>query len=42
MGLLGVRRLAELTPQHVCKAEPVAPPHEMSAFAHIPGGRITA
>ncbi len=42
MGLLGVRSLAELTPQHVCKAEPVAPPHEMSAFAHIPGGRITA
>lgn len=41
MGLLGVRSLAELTPAHVCKAEPVAPAHEMSAFPHIPGGRIT-
>lgn len=42
MGLLGARNLAELTPKHVCRAEPVAAPHEMSAFAHIPGGRITA
>ena len=40
MGLLGVRSLAELTPAHVCKAEPVAPAHEMSAFPHIPGGRV--
>jgi len=41
MGLLGVRSLAELNPKHVCKAAPVAPAHEMSAFPHIPGGRIT-
>ena len=41
MGQLGVRSLAELTPKHVCKAAPVAPAHEMSAFPHIPGGRIT-
>lgn len=40
MGLLGVRNLAELTPRHVCKAEPVTEPHEMSAFVHIPGGRL--
>lgn len=40
MGLLGVRNLAELTPRHVCKAEPVTVPHEMSAFVHIPGGRL--
>ena len=40
MGLLGVRSLAEIAPAHICKAEPVGPAHEMSAFPHIPGGRI--
>jgi glycolate oxidase len=40
MGLLGVRSLADLTPAHVCKGEPVTLPHEMSAFPSIPGGRI--
>jgi glycolate oxidase len=40
MGLLGVRNLDELSPKHLCGAEPVAAPHEMSAFAHMPGGRL--
>lgn len=40
MGLLGVRSLAELTLEHVCRAKPVAPAHEMSAFVHMPGGRL--
>jgi glycolate oxidase len=40
MGLLGVTRLDQLGPAHVCKAEPVTPAHEMSAFVHMPGGRL--
>ncbi|WP_342643333.1 alpha-hydroxy acid oxidase [Rhodoligotrophos ferricapiens] len=32
MGLLGVNRLSELTPDFVQKAEPVAAPHPLSAF----------
>ena len=40
MGLLGVTRLDQLSPAHVCKAEPVTPAHEMSAFVHMPGGRL--
>lgn len=35
LGLLGVTRLADLTPGHVCKAEPVYPPHVHSAFPLI-------
>lgn len=41
MALVGVTRVNDLSPAHVCKAEPVSPPHEMSAFVNIPGGRVT-
>ncbi len=40
MGLLGVTRLDQLTPKYVCRAEPVTPPHEMSMWVNMPGGRI--
>jgi glycolate oxidase len=40
MGLTGVTSLSELTPNHVCKADPVTPPHEMSSWVNMPGGRI--
>ena len=40
MGLLGVTRLGELNPSYLCAAEPVALPHEMSAFANLPDGRL--
>jgi isopentenyl diphosphate isomerase/L-lactate dehydrogenase-like FMN-dependent dehydrogenase len=40
MGLLGVTKVGELNPTYVCPSEPVALPHEMSAFPHIPGGRL--
>ncbi len=41
MALLGVTRIDQLSPAYVCKSYPVTLPHEMSAFAHIPGGRLT-
>lgn len=40
MGLLGVTRVDQLNPSYVCKAPPAALPHEMSAFPHMPGGRL--
>jgi len=40
MGLLGVTAVGELNRTYVCPAEPVALPHEMSAFPHMPGGRL--
>lgn len=40
MGLLGVTRIDQLTPSYVCRAEPVAPAHEMSAWTNMPGGRL--
>jgi len=40
MGLLGVTRLEQLSPRYVCAAEPVTPPHEMSMWVNMPGGRI--
>lgn len=40
MGLLGVTSIGQLTPAHVCKAEAVTAPHEMSAWVNMPGGRI--
>jgi isopentenyl diphosphate isomerase/L-lactate dehydrogenase-like FMN-dependent dehydrogenase len=40
MGLLGVSCIDQLTPNYVCKAEPVTPAHEMSAWINMPGGRI--
>lgn len=41
LALLGITRLDQLRPTHVVKAEPVVWPHEMSAYADIPGGRLT-
>ncbi|OGQ78778.1 MAG: hypothetical protein A3F90_15080 [Deltaproteobacteria bacterium RIFCSPLOWO2_12_FULL_60_19] len=40
MGLLGATRIDQLKPAYVCKSQPVAAAHEMSAFPHMPGGRI--
>jgi glycolate oxidase len=40
MGLLGVTRVGELAPAYVCPGAPVAFAHEMSAFPHLPGGRL--
>jgi isopentenyl diphosphate isomerase/L-lactate dehydrogenase-like FMN-dependent dehydrogenase len=40
MGLLGVIRLDQLTPNYLCKVQPMGPTHEMSAFPHMPGGRL--
>jgi len=41
MGLLGVTRVDQLQPEYVCKTQPLEPTHEMSAFPHMPGGRLT-
>jgi glycolate oxidase len=35
LGLLGATNFSELTPRHVCKAEPVYAPHVLSAFPLI-------
>ncbi len=40
MGLLGVNRIDQLKPAYLCKTQPLAPAHEMSAFPHMPGGRL--
>ncbi|MGE5304878.1 MAG: alpha-hydroxy acid oxidase [Alphaproteobacteria bacterium] len=40
MGLLGVSRVDQLKPEHLCKTQPIGPTHEMSAFPHMPGGRL--
>src|SRR5437773_210331 len=40
MGLLGITRLDQLTPNYLCKVQPMGPTHEMSAFPHMPGGRL--
>jgi glycolate oxidase len=40
MGLLGVTRLDELNEKYLCKVQPLTPPHEMSAFPHMPGGQL--
>src|SRR5918992_1065873 len=36
MALLGVTRIEQLKPVHLCKTQPTALSHEMSAFAHMP------
>ncbi len=36
MALLGVTRIDQLKPEYLCKSQPIAPSHEMSAFAHMP------
>ena len=40
MGLLGVTRVGQISSAHVCKVQPPTPPHEMSTFVNMPGGRI--
>ncbi len=40
MALLGVTRVDQLAPSYVCPGAPVAFAHEMSAFPHLPGGRL--
>lgn len=40
MALAGLPSLGHLTPSFVCKADPVTPPHEMSAWVNMPVGRI--
>jgi isopentenyl diphosphate isomerase/L-lactate dehydrogenase-like FMN-dependent dehydrogenase len=40
MGLTGVTRIDQVTPKHVCKAEAVTPPHEMSGWVNMRVGRI--
>jgi glycolate oxidase len=40
MGLLGVTSVAQLSEKYVRRAEPVVPPHEMSAWTNMPGYRI--
>jgi glycolate oxidase len=40
MGLLGVTSLDQLAPAHLCKADVVTMPHEMSAWVNMPQGRI--
>jgi glycolate oxidase len=40
MALLGITRIDQLSPAHVCKVQPLGPAHEMSAFLHIPGGQL--
>jgi len=37
LGLLGATSYAELTPQHLAPAQPVAEPGIFSAFPHLPG-----
>jgi glycolate oxidase len=40
MGLIGVTNVGQLDQSYLCRAEPVTPPHEMSAWVNMPGGRI--
>ena len=40
MGLLGVTSMADLDESYVRAAESVIPPHEMSMWVNMPGGRI--
>lgn len=40
MGLLGITRLDQLASTYLCKVQPITPPHEMSAFPHMPGGQL--
>jgi isopentenyl diphosphate isomerase/L-lactate dehydrogenase-like FMN-dependent dehydrogenase len=40
MGLTGITSIGQITPKHVCKAEPVTLPHEMSGWVNMSVGRI--
>ena len=40
MGLLGVTSVDQLSTRYVTRADAVTPPHEMSAWTNLPGGRL--
>ncbi len=40
MGLLGITSIDQLGPEFIREAESVTPPHEMSSWVNMPGGRI--
>ena len=40
LGLLGLVSFAELSADYVCQSDVVSECHEMSAFPHLPGGRL--
>ena len=40
MGLLGTPSINDISPNHICYADQVNHPHEMSAWTNMPGGRI--
>jgi len=40
MGLLGITRLEQLSRAYLERVQPLTPAHEMSAFPHMPGGRL--
>ena len=40
MGLAGVTSIGQLSAEYVKEAKSVVPPHEMSAFTHLPGERL--
>jgi isopentenyl diphosphate isomerase/L-lactate dehydrogenase-like FMN-dependent dehydrogenase len=40
LALLGLVSFKELTKDYVCQVDPLGPCHEMSAFAHLPNGRL--
>jgi len=40
LGLLGLTSFAALNRDYICQTEALGPCHEMSAFAHLPNGRL--
>ncbi len=40
LGLLGLTSLADLNKEYICRTDVVRETHEMSTFAHLPGGRL--
>ncbi|HLF77907.1 MAG TPA: alpha-hydroxy acid oxidase [Dehalococcoidia bacterium] len=40
MGLIGVTCIDQLNATYLTRAEPVTPPHEVSAWVNMPGGRL--
>lgn len=41
MGLLGITNVGQMSSKHVCPADSVTPPHEMSSWVNMPIGRIS-
>jgi glycolate oxidase len=40
MGLLGITSVDQLGPEYIRETESVTPPHEMSGWVNLPGGRL--